>query len=152
MRAGVNRWSFGVSRSSAVELLSTTEGTELHRGFSVQLSALCGFQFLPRDLGLEILGLEIGAYVGGAEGDLEGGLDVYGRAIFHSGLELPSRDGLAGVVVEAVVDPTQYAHVAHGAVGADDRVEDHGAGDVLAHELRRIGRIDFAGGGGLGEI
>ena len=96
--------------------------------------------------------LEISAHAGGAKGDLERGLDVDGRAIFHGGLELPFRNCLAGELVEAVVNAAENTHVADGAIGVDDRVEDHGSGYVLAHELQRVGGINFSRGGGLGEI
>src|SRR5579864_7546029 len=88
----------------------------------------------------------------GTERNLECGLHIDGGAIFHGGLELPLRDCLTGELVEAVVDTADDAHVVDSAVGANDRVEDHGAGDVLAHELSRVGRIDFARGSRLGKI
>ena len=57
------------------------------------------------------------------------------RAVFRGGMKLPLRYRLAGKPIEAVVHAAQHAHVADSAVGADDCVKDHRAGDVLAHEL-----------------
>ena len=79
-------------------------------------------------------------------------LDVDWRAVFHGRLEFPLRYRLAGESVEAVVDAAQNAHVADGAIGVDDGVQNYRATDVFAHELQRISGIDFSRGGGLREF
>jgi hypothetical protein len=98
------------------------------------------------------LRLEVRSDARGAEGDLEGCLDVDRGTVFHGGLELPLRYRLAGKLVEAVVDAAEDADIPHRAILVDNCVEDHRAGDILAHELQGIFGINFAGGHGLGEI
>ncbi len=80
------------------------------------------------------------------EGDGEGGFHGYGVAVFHGRLELPFRNGFAGVAIKAVVNTAQYADVGYGAVGADQAVEDDGAAYVLAHQFEGIGGVYFSGG------
>src|SRR5271163_4657673 len=96
--------------------------------------------------------LEIRLQAGGMEWDLEGSLDVDGHAVFHSRLELALGHSLAGEAVDSGVDAPQDAHVADSAVGADDAIDDHGAGNILLHQLHRIGGIDFARRARLGEV
>ena len=83
---------------------------------------------------------------------MERGFDVDRGSVFRGWLKLPLSYGLAGETVEAIVDAAEDAHVTNGTVGADHRVKDHRAGDVFAHELQRVGGIDFARHGGLGKI
>ena len=81
---------------------------------------------------------------------MERGLDIDRAAVFRGGMKLPLRYCLAGEMVETVVDATKDAHAADRTVGADDSVEDHRTSDIFAHELYRVGGINFAGRGRLG--
>ncbi len=78
-----------------------------------------------------------------AEGNLHHGLDGDGLAILDAGAEVPERQGMHGVIVEAGIQAVENADSAHAAVGANDGVEGDRAFYVIAQNIGRISGINF---------
>src|SRR6185369_14298266 len=75
--------------------------------------------------------------------NLNDSFDVDGDALLRARPEMPSRKSEHGYRVEPCIGGIEYTNAIDVAVGANDRVKDDGAFHTIAHQFRRISRINF---------
>src|SRR5207244_2970573 len=132
IRRFMRRWRRGKRRSGRFSVLSSR--------LSALGSRLSALGSRLSDAGsLQLVGVHSGS---GSEvrphrpeRNLKGGLYVDGRAVLGGGIELPSGKGLAGELVQAIVDAAQNPDISYPAVSVNHCVKNYYPGDILAHQL-----------------
>src|SRR5215469_11837230 len=105
-------------------------------GASPDALELCNFETL--------LPLKVRPQPRRPERNLKRRLDIDGRPILGSRLELPLRHGFGSEPVKALVSSAENSYVANAAIRMNHRVQDNCAVDVFPHELHRVRGIDLA--------
>lgn len=84
--------------------------------------------------------------------DLKCRLNINRRAVLHSRLKLPLREGFTRVSIQAIIDSSQHSNIPDRAIRPDDRIEDHRSVNVFVHQLERVCRVYLACGHRLRNI